>query len=259
MLRPSIPRIRIHKRESFPSTHAKYFDDSTLAVSLNLKQSLQPNFSRRHRPLTYNESSELYLPKEKNLLQHQLNEFESFIIRNKMVINNDKSNILLFNMSQKYRFPPELSFSDHELLKVVDSAKILGVIVSNDLRWKLNTNYITDKARKKLWIIRRLCKLGVNQKFIIDVYNKEIRSILEYNVPVWNGNLTMKESEKIEKIKKQFFRILLGGQYASYTETCFKLGLEKLHKMRIKLCLKFSRKELRKGNLGIFKKIKSKS
>ena len=48
-----------------------------------------------------------------------------------------------------------------------------------------------------MWTIRKLYKLGVNQKFIIDVYIKEIRSILEYNVPVWNGNLTMKESEKI--------------------------------------------------------------
>merc|ERR1711954_351445 len=104
--------------------------------------------------------------------------------------------LMLFNMSQKYRFPLEISFSDGENLEVIDSTKILGVIISNNLKWSKNTEYITSKAMKRIWTLRKLLKMGFSHQFILDVYIKEMRSILEYNVPLWNGNLTQKDKSK---------------------------------------------------------------
>ena len=71
-------------------------------------------------------------------------------------------------------------------------------MVSSDLKWTQNTAYTTDKARQRLWILRKLDKLGLSKDFILDVYTKEIRSLLEYGVPVWNGALTLADSLKIE-------------------------------------------------------------
>ena len=116
---------------------------------------------------------------------------------------------MLFNMSKKYRFPLELGFSDGVHLEVIESAKILGVVISNTLKWSLNTDYIITKAMKRLWTLRKLQKCGLSQQFILEVYKKEIRSILEYNVPVWNGGLTQKDSQKIEKIQKIVLKMLL--------------------------------------------------
>ena len=79
---------------------------------------------------------------------------------------------------------------------------------------------------ERLWTLRKLQKLGLNQEFILDVYRKEIRSILEYNVPLWNGGLTKKESEKIEKVQKIVVRLLLKNGYSSYTEACQYFNIE---------------------------------
>ena len=176
-----------------------------------------------------------------------------------MKINGEKSKLMLFNMTQKYRFPPELSFSDGNYLEVLDSMKVLGVIISNSLKWKENTDFITSKARAEIWTIRRLDNLGFDDQFILDVYKKEIRSILEYNVPVWNGSITRKESNKIEDVQKSVLRVLLKNKYSPYTEACKTFKLEKLYKRRIQLCIKFSRKEYNKQNNGIFTKAQSKS
>ena len=134
------------------------------------------------------------------MLLECLQNFEGFTKDQNMKINNNKTMLMLFNMSQKYRFPLEISFSDGENLEVIDSTKILGVIISNNLKWSQNTEYITSKAMRRIWTLRKLQKLGLSQKFILDVYVKEIRSILEYNAPLWNGGITSSESQKIEKI-----------------------------------------------------------
>ena len=61
----------------------------------------------------------------------------------------------------------------------------------------------------RIWTIRRLKNLGFPEDFILDVYQKEIQSVLEYAVPVWNGALTEFDSREIEKVQKRILKILL--------------------------------------------------
>ena len=106
---------------------------------MNLKQDLKTEICKRPKPLNFEEKSGLYLPPEKNKLQQCLKMFEDFTIHQKMKINKDKTKLMLFNMSQNYRFPLELGFSDGENLEVIDATKMLGVIISNTLKWSQNT------------------------------------------------------------------------------------------------------------------------
>ena len=74
------------------------------------------------------------------------------------------------------------------------------------LKWSKNTIYIVDKALSRVWTMRRLNNLGFPEDFILDVYTKEIRSILEFAVPVWNGALTETDCRAIEKVNKEFLK-----------------------------------------------------
>ena len=49
------------------------------------------------------------------------------------------------------------------------------------------------KAYKKLWIMRRLKKLGANEEELKDIYIKQVRSVLELAVPAWQGAITQAE------------------------------------------------------------------
>ena len=76
---------------------------------------------------------------------------------------------MLFNTSYKNDFKPELTI-DGVLLEVVDKMKLLGVIITSDLKWKENTDFITKKAYSRLWLIKRLKQMGASTRALLDTY-----------------------------------------------------------------------------------------
>ena len=79
---------------------------------------------------------------------------------------------------------PQLVLEDDQPLKVVEEIKLLGVVVSSDISWRSNTDYICLKSYAKLWMLRRLKPLGASTVELIDVYKKQIMCSLEFSVPV---------------------------------------------------------------------------
>ena len=84
--------------------------------------------------------------------------------------------------------------------------------------------------------------LGADENDLVDVYIKQIRSILELAVPAWHGAITQHERLQIERVQKCVAHIILGGDYTSYDIALEKLGLEPLEDRRTKLCIKFAKK-----------------
>ena len=189
-LRPPIPRgVPGHVlREK--SEKVKFVDDGTVAVSVDLKACLVSDPVQRARPLNYHERTGHILPSENNMLQYYLSDTEEYVSENKMVINKLKTKVISFTKSRKWDFLPELQFSDGTQLECVPETKLLGVIVSQDLKWNKNTDYICQKARQKLWILRRMLNFDLTIHQLFDVYIKEVRSILELAVPVWHSGLS---------------------------------------------------------------------
>ena len=84
----------------------KFVDDGTVAVSIDLKQSLIADPEDRTKPLNYFERTGHILPPENNLLQFYITDAEKFMIKNKLVVNQKKTNVLNFTKSRKWSFPP---------------------------------------------------------------------------------------------------------------------------------------------------------
>ena len=180
------------------------------------------------------------------MLQYYLEDAEKFTVENKMKINPQKTKIISFNKSRKYDFPPELRLSNGEILEVVKEVKLVGVVVDKTLSWQKNTDYICKRAIQKLWTIRRLKKLSLDIFTLIDVYKKEVRSLLEHAVPVWHSGLTKRQAAQIEKVQKTAFRVILDTNYENYETACDLLDLEPLESRRTQLCINFAKKDLRK-------------
>ena len=247
-LRPLVPRPIQGPVATQKSEKVKFVDDSSVAVGINLKQCLVPDQKEKSRPLNYHERTGHVLPSESNLLQYYIHDAEKFTTVNKMVINKKKTKLISFNKSRKWDFPPELKFSDGTIIEYKPEMKIVGVILSENLSWFKNTQYICDKARQKLWIIRRMLQYNLNIETMFDVYTKEVRSILELAVPVWHSGLTRRQSSDIERIQKIAFKIILGVEYKNYDQACKMLSTQTLEDRRTKLCLKFARKNLKSEN-----------
>ena len=91
-------------------------------------------------------------------------------------------------------------------------------------------------------MIKRLKKAGANLEDLKEVYIKQIRSLLEFGVPVWNSGITQDEILDIERVQKTFLYIVLGSDYVCYENALDVANLETLQSRRHTLCQRFASK-----------------
>ena len=77
-------------------------------------------------------------------------------------------------------------------------------------------------------MLRRLKQLGASQTELKDIYEKQVRSILEFAAVVWHPGLTKKNTAQIERVQKSAFAIILGQNYTSYENALCILNMETL-------------------------------
>ena len=94
------------------------------------------------------------------------------------------------------------------------------------MRWCDNTDYICKKGYARLWILRRLKGLGASQTELVDVYQKQVRSVLELAVPVWQPGISKFEKSQIERVQKCALYIILGEGYTHNTKALEIIDIE---------------------------------
>ena len=104
---------------------------------------------------------------------NQRSKILNYVNLNKMKLNTKKTKIMLFNPSQNIDFSPDLAING-EKLELVEEFKLLGIIIRSDLKWFSNTQSITTKCFKRIWMLKRLKTLGANEDDLLDVYCKQI-------------------------------------------------------------------------------------
>jgi len=83
----------------------------------------------------------------------------------------------------------------------VETFELLGVIVSNDLKWNSHIAYVMHKANSRRHLLRQLKRAEVPQDDILHFYISIIRPVLEYVVAVWHTGLTADLSDKLSHTK----------------------------------------------------------
>ena len=125
------------------------------------------------------------------------------------------------------------------------------------MSWASNTDHMVSRCNKKLWMLRRLKRLGASKEDLLDVYIKQIRSLLEYAAPVWHSSLTGQQRLELERVQKSSFSIILGDQYQSYRYALKYLNMETLQARRVRLCKKFAKKSANSSKFSQWFKIKN--
>ena len=94
---------------------------------------------------------------------------------------------------------------------MISSAKVLGVIISSDLKWSAHINSITTKAAKRLYLLRQLKRACIAYNDLVRFHCSAIRSVLEYACQVFHCNLPLYLSGEIECIQRRALRIVFPG------------------------------------------------
>ena len=105
-------------------------------------------------------------------------------------------------------------------------SKLLGVYLSNDLKWHTHVGEIVKSAAKKFYLISQLKRANVPPQDILTIFVSVIRPKLEYACPVWHNSLTEEDSNLIESIQKRALKLVY--PHLSYDEALDQTNLPSL-------------------------------
>ena len=199
--------------------------------SLNLKQQV-PNDVPEHNQ---------YIPPENLQSQTWLNNINEWTLKQKMLINEKKTKCMIFNYTDKYQFTTRLSVNDNPI-EVINSTRLLGTILQDNLSWDLNTAELVRKGNARMQLLRKVSSFCTDYEELKNIYILYVRSILEQSATVWHSSLTDENKNDLERVQKTALKVILGDSYMSYENALKILDIETLNDRRIDLCLNFARK-----------------
>ena len=217
----------------------KFVDDLTLLEIINLLTVGLASYNFKNHVASDIAIGDSYLPAVNCKSQTYLDTIQEWTDGKKMKLNQKKTKVIVFNYSRNYQFATRL-YIQNELLEIVQSTKLLGTVISSDLTWWENTNYLTKKGYQRVQLLKKLYEFNVPIIDLVIIYTLYVRSLLEFNCCVWHFNITKEEDTDLERVQKVACKIILKDKYTSYESALTQLDLEKLSVRRRYLCKRFA-------------------
>jgi hypothetical protein len=156
------------------------------------------------------DTSLFYKNKDLHTLEKELNlsliEICNWLKANKLTLNVKKSNLLLFNLSNKNISTTINIAIDNQILEEKNSTKYLGVIFDKKLSWEPHISMVNKKIYRGTGII---CKLRhyLSENLIKNIYNAFIQPHIDYGLLAW-GSATTTQLKKVAVATNKTIRLL---------------------------------------------------
>ena len=96
-------------------------------------------------------------------------------------------------------------------LECVESAKLLGVTISNNLTWNMHIDQIIKKASKRMYFLIQFKRANVARHELILFYTSCIRSVMTYASPAFFYALPLYLKKDLENVEKRALSITCPG------------------------------------------------
>ena len=136
-------------------------------------------------------------------LQSAMDKLNVWLDINKLVLNVDKTKIMLIGSRKKLGDRGEEDIDIYvkgKKLELVDSAKILGIEIDSHLNFYKHVDNTAEKVSRKIGFLRRM-KPVIPRKVLSLLFHALVNSLFEYCSPVWSGASIM-SIDKLFKLQK---------------------------------------------------------
>ena len=123
----------------------KFVDDLTVLEKINLLVIGLASFNCHTTVPSNIPAHNQFIPTQHLKSQEYLDKIREWTENQKIILNQKKTKVMLFNFTENHKFTTSLKLNG-ETLDVVEQAKLLGVVISSDLKWDKNTVYLVKKA-----------------------------------------------------------------------------------------------------------------
>ena len=106
-----------------------------------------------------------------------------------MELNVKKTKSIQFNFSKNLQFKTVLK---KQKIENVQEIKLFGLILTSDLRWDKNIDYLVKDANRRMLMLHAASKFTSDKNVLKLIYYSRIRCKLDQSAVVWNSSLTQK-------------------------------------------------------------------
>ena len=163
--------------------------------------------------------------------------------KKKMILNKKKNKEHDLQFLQEKKFTTRL-IEDNENIEVTNKMKLLGTIITDDLKWEANTSYIVKRAWTRMQLLHTAAKFTKERNDLKSIFITYIRPILEQSLVVWHSSLTCENSADLERVQKGAIRLIMGTKFDNYEKSLDLLRMKKLSERRTILSLTFAKRTL---------------
>ena len=135
----------------------------------------------------------------------ELQKVNKWIQTNKLALNIDKTNFILFRGKRLIQSTPRVFIDDKEI-KQINKSKFLGVILDDCLSWIQHIDHIAKKMSKSIGILARLSKY-LDSKTLVNMYYAFVYPYLHYCNEVW-GHAYASHQNRLYILQKRAIRII---------------------------------------------------
>ena len=229
----------------------KFVDDASIIEVISLLNvGLASHNSKIHVSSQIPENGQ-FIPSEHLKTQKYVEDINNWTEENKMILNPKKTKNIIFNFSNNNQFTTNIKLKG-ENLEIVEEAKLLGTIITSDLKWKRNTEEIVKDANKRMRILHAAAKFTSKISDLKTIYYMFIRSKLEHSSVVWSSAITQEEKDDLERIQKAAVKVITGNKYEDYEEALKWLNMTTLDQRRQDFSLKFAKSCLKNDKVKHF-------
>ena len=153
-------------------------------------------------------------------LNDELCHINTWICANKLSLNTDKSNFVIFHPYQKkLNYSVNLKINNISI-EEKDSIKYLGVLLDRHSNWKDHIHELCKKISRGIGILLKL-RHFVSADILVKVYYSIIFPFLIYGVIIW-GNTYKSSIEPLVVLQKKAIRIITFSDFFAHSSPLFK-------------------------------------
>lgn len=147
-----------------------------------------------------------------DLMQRNLEAISQWCNKWGFQMSAEKTVIVLFTKDNKLKNNLKPIYIEDKHIKVENAVKFLGVYLDDRLTWKQHIDYIVQKCKMRLNLMRSISgsTWGASQASLMAIYRALIRSVLDYGAIAYD-TATEPQKRRLDTIQYQALRIATGA------------------------------------------------
>ena len=86
-----------------------------------------------------------------------------------MILNEDKTKNMVFNFIKTKQFSTHITLNG-KVIETVKEMKLLGTIITDDMKWTKNTKYLVKRAYSRMELLRKITEFTKFSKEKMHIY-----------------------------------------------------------------------------------------